>query len=124
MDMIPPPIQDEQPEDNHEPEDEEFHTWPDQAAREGAISDFLRRLEAQEKRGYTGLDEVLSRLPLPTMVHQAGLSVPDAMDAGMLLRMDDEESRRFTPTEVLLYQHAQLQDHLDQGYNIILGTMV
>jgi hypothetical protein len=31
------------------------------------------------------------------------------MEAGMLPRMDNEDSQRFTPTEVLLYQHAH--DH-------------
>ena len=51
-------------------------TGPDQAARGSAISDFLKRLEAQEKRGYTWLDEVLYRLPVPEKVDQAELSVP------------------------------------------------
>ena len=63
--MSPPPI--EHPEVDcvqQEPEDNEFRTWPDQAARDGAISDFLKRLEAQGKRSYTGLDEVLSRVPV------------------------------------------------------------
>jgi hypothetical protein len=50
-----------------------------------------------------------SSLPLPTTVDQPGLSVSAAMEEGMLLLMDDEESLHFTLTEVLLYQHAQ--DH-------------
>ena len=109
---LPPPI-DQQPEDEDhgqpEPEDDEFHGGPDQAAKDSAIADFLKRLEGQEKHKYTGLDQVLSRLPVPKKVDQAGLSVSAAMDAGMLPHMDEEESQRFTPTEVLLYQHAQ--DH-------------
>jgi hypothetical protein len=40
---------------------------------------------------------------------QPGLSVHNAMEAGMLLCMDDEESLHFMLTEVLLNQHAQ--DH-------------
>ena len=86
-----------------------FHGGPDQAAKDSAIADFLKRLEGLERHQYTGLDQVLSRLPVPKKVDQAGLSVSAAMDAGMLPRMDEEESQRFTPTEVLLYQHAQ--DH-------------
>jgi len=109
---LPPPI-DQLPEDEDhgqpEPEDDEFHGGPDQAAKDSAIADFLKRLEGLERHQYTGLDQVLSRLPVPKKVDQAGLSVSAAMDAGMLPRMDEEESQRFTPTEVLLYQHAQ--DH-------------
>ena len=74
-----------------EPKDDGFHTGPDQAARDSAISDFLKHLEAQEKCGYTCLDDAVSCLPVPKKVDQAGLSFPDAMDAGMLPRMDDEK---------------------------------
>jgi hypothetical protein len=105
--MSHPSIQDDHSSVQPEPEDDEFHTGPDQAARDRAIAEFLKRLEVQEEHGYTGLGDVLSRLPLPTTVDQPGLPVHDAMEAGMLQRMDDEESQCFTPTEVLLYQHAQ-----------------
>jgi len=103
---------DQHPEDagqGQPPEDDEFHNGPDQAAMDAAIADFLRRLEGQEKHKYTGLDSVLSRLPVPKKVVQTGMSVSAAVEAGMLPRMDEEESQRFTPSEVLLYQHAQ--DH-------------
>ena len=33
------------------------------------MADFLKGLEAQEKRNYSGLDEVLSHLPVPKTVH-------------------------------------------------------
>ena len=49
------------------------------------------------------------KVPCPEKVEPKALSVHAAMEAGMLQRMDDEEARRFTPAEVLLYQHAQ--DH-------------
>ena len=55
---------------------------------------------------------MLGTLPLLIFlgkVDPKGLSVHTAMEAGMLQRMDGEEARRFTPSEVLLYQHAQ--DH-------------
>ena len=81
---LPPPI-DQQPDDEDhgqpEPEDDEFHGGPDQAAKDSAISDFLKRLEEQEKYKYTGLDQVLSRLPVPKKVVQAGISVSAAVEA-------------------------------------------
>ena len=42
---------------------------PDQEAINAAMADFLKRLEAKEKRNYSGLDEVLSYLPVPKPVH-------------------------------------------------------
>ena len=80
---------------------------PDKDAMDADIADFLKLLEAEEQELYAGLQSALSRLPVPGKVE--ALSVHAAMEAGMLPRMDDEEARRFTPAEVLLYQHAQ--DH-------------
>ena len=76
---------------------------------DAAISDFLKRLEAQEQEIYAGLHGALSHLPIPGKVDPKGLSVHTAMEAGMLQRMDDEEARSFTQSEVLLYRHAE--DH-------------
>ena len=67
---------------------------------------FFKRLEAQEQEFYVGLHGALL---VPGKVDPKGRSAHAAMEAGMLPRMDDEEARRFTPSEVLLYQHAQ--DH-------------
>ena len=54
----------------------------------------------------------MSRLPAPGKVDQKGLSLHAAMEAAMLPHMNDEEALSFTPSEVLLYQHAQdAQDH-------------
>ena len=69
-------------------------------------SQILKRLEAEEQELYAGLKSALSRLPVP---EPKALPVHAAMEAGMLPLMDDEEARRFTPAEVLLYQDAQ--DH-------------
>ena len=83
---------------------------PDKEAMEQSITDFLERFAKEERGSYRGLHTNLSLLPMPGKVDQRGLSVSDAIDgfdAGMLPRIDEEEARRFTPTEVLLYQHAQ-----------------
>jgi hypothetical protein len=106
-----PPEPDDDQGDHGEPvpEDEEFDSRPDQADMDAAIADFFKRLEAQERDLYAGLHGALSRLPVPGKEDLKAHSVNTAMEAGMLPRMDDEEARRFTPSEVLLYQHAQ--DH-------------
>jgi hypothetical protein len=85
--MSYPPIQDDHSSVQQEPEppeDDEFHTEPDQASRYRAIAVLLERLELQEQYSYTGLDDVLSCLPLPTTVDQPWHSVHDAMEADML----------------------------------------
>ena len=73
-------------------------------------ADFLRRFEAKEQRGYPALDRMLSRLPIPGKVDQRGLSVSDAIDAGMLPRMDEEEARpEFKPAEIANDLHGQIR---------------
>ena len=76
-----------------------------------AIADFFKRLDAQEQDLYARLHGALSHLPVPGK-DPKGLSVHATMETGMLPRMDDEEARRFTPSEVLLYQHAQDQRYV------------
>ena len=79
---------------------------------DAAIADFFKLLEAQEQELYTSLHGALSHLPVPGKVDPKGLSVHAAMEAGTLLRMDDQEARRFTASEVLLYRHAQDHRHV------------
>ena len=88
------------------PEDNELDTRPDIDA---AIADFLKHLQPQEQELYAGPDGALYHLPVPGKVDPKGLSIHAAMEAGILPRMDAEEARRFTPSEMLLYKHAQ--DH-------------
>jgi hypothetical protein len=106
--------------EDHSPDyhDRELHEIPDKEAMDQAIADFLMLFEKEERGGYRGLHATLSRLPMPGKVDQRGLSVTEAIDAGMMPRMDEEEARRFTPTEVLLYQHAQ-----DRRYTFYLSMV-
>ena len=71
------------------PEEDEFDSRPDQAAKEATIADSLKHLEVQERQGFRDLDAVLSRLQAPRHVDQTGVSVSAAMEAGMLQRIDD-----------------------------------
>ena len=61
---------------------------------------------------YAGLHRAVSRLPVPGKVDPKGLSLHATMEAGMLPPMNDEEPRRFTSSEVLLYQHAQVHRYI------------
>ena len=70
---------------------------------DAAIADFFKRLEAQELELYASLITPA----VPGKVDLKGLSVHPAMEAGMLPCIDDEEARRFTPSEVLLNRYAQ-----------------
>ena len=74
---------------------------------EAAIEDFNRRLQGQEKRGYTELHNVLARLPTPKKVSKMGITVTEAIHCGLLPRPGSEQATLFMPSEVLLYQHAQ-----------------
>ena len=56
------------------------------------------------------------RLPVPGKVDPKGLSLHAAMEAGILPLMNDEEARRFTPSEVLLYQMLRTTGILDTVY--------
>jgi hypothetical protein len=40
-------------------------------------------------------------------VEQRGISVSNAIEAGMLQQMDELEALRFIPTGVILYEHAK-----------------
>lgn len=101
------PVASDSEDHNPDSHDFELHEIPNKEAMDQAIADFLKRFEKEELGGYRGLHATLSRLPMPGKVDRRGLSVTEAIDAGMMPRMEEEEARRFTPTEVLLYQHAQ-----------------
>ncbi len=47
------------------PEDEEFFNTPDAASMEEAIGKFMESLEGQGRGGFTQLDRLLQRLPVP-----------------------------------------------------------
>ena len=68
--------------------DEEFDSRQDQAAMEAAIADYLSQTpRSSGNLGYSDLDAVLSRLPVPRKLGQREVSVTAAVEAGMLPRM-------------------------------------
>ena len=89
------------------PEDEEFfEARPDAATMEEAIGKFMDGMEAQERDGFKDLRRFVGRLPVPTVNASQAMSHKDALEGGFLPSMTEEEQKRFTPSELLLYKHA------------------
>jgi len=76
---------------------------------EDAINRFLLQMEKQEKKGFKDLASVLSLLPKPAQGSVCPISVADAIEAGFLPAVDEDQANMFTPSELRLYRHAQ--DH-------------
>ena len=91
-----------------DPHDEEYlEARPDQEEMEDAINKFLVQLEKQERKGFKDLASVLSQLPKPAQGSVTSFSVADAIEAGFLPALDKAQADMFTPSELLLYRHAQ-----------------
>jgi hypothetical protein len=63
-------------------------------------------LEGQEKSCFDSLHTLLSKLPVPAATTGSKMSHTEALEGGFLPQMDEEEQKRFTPSELLLYKHA------------------
>ena len=94
------------------PEDNEFFDRPDADTMEEAISRFMDGLEAQERGGFNDLHGLLGRLPVPTVKPGQAMTHKDALEGGFIPSMTEEEQKRFTPSELILYKHA-LEYRLD-----------
>jgi hypothetical protein len=89
------------------PEDDDFfYARPDAAKTEEAINKFLSGLESQEQAGFNRLHSLLSSLPVPVTTNGSKKSHTEALDRGFLPKMDEEQQKRFTPSELLLYRLA------------------
>ena len=73
---------------------------------EEAISRFMDGLEAQERGGFNDLHGLLGRLPVPTVKPGQAMTHKDALEGGFIPSMTEEEQKRFTPSELILYKHA------------------
>ena len=84
-----------------------FFVRPDLAAMEGAIGKFLDGLEGQERQGFEEMHRLLSTLPVPTPQESQAMTHAEALDGKFLPDLDEEQRKRFTPSELILYKHAQ-----------------
>ena len=88
-------------------EDEEFFdARPDAEDMEEAIGKFMEGMEQQECSGFDTLHKLLQGLPVPVHKNACSMTQADALKGGFLRDLTDEEKKRFTPSELLLYKHA------------------
>ena len=98
---------DDEGDNNPCTEDEEFFQGrPDADEIEEAITKFLDGMEGQERSGFKDLHRFLGRLPLPVAKDDRALLHSEALQGGFIPKMDEEEQKRFTLSELLLYRHA------------------
>ncbi len=83
-----------------------FQGRPDADGMEEAITKFLDGMEGQERSGFKDLHRFLGRLPLSDAKGGGGISQFEALEGGFIPKMDEEEQKRFTPSDLLLYRHA------------------
>jgi hypothetical protein len=110
---MPPPSADqasmEDGDPNPCPEDEEFFECrPDAADMEEAIGklEFMEGMEKQERTGYSSLHKLLQGLPVPVHNTAGSMTQAEALEGGFLRDLDEDEKKRFTPSELLLYKVA------------------
>ena len=109
LDASQPPVEQEPEEGDPSPcpEDEEFFVRPDAAGMEEAIGKFLDGLEGQECSGFEEMHRFLATLPVPAPKKGSEMTHAEALEGQLLPNLDEEQRKRFTPTELIMYRHAQ-----------------
>jgi hypothetical protein len=88
-------------------EDEEFFKLrPSAEEMEQASSKFLDGSPAVESKRYGQLRRHLARLPVPEAKKISAMTHTEAVEGGLLKTMSEDELKRFTPNELLLYKIA------------------
>jgi hypothetical protein len=75
---------------------------------EEAITKFLDGMEGQERSGFKDLHRFLGRLPLPVAKEDSAMLHSEALQGGFIPKMDEEEQKRFTQSELLLYRRLRI----------------
>ena len=82
---------------------------------EQAIGKFLDGMPAVESKGYEQLHRHLARLPVPEKKIISAISHTEAVEEGLIKTLSEDELKRFTPSELLLYkiasEHRYMQVH-------------
>jgi hypothetical protein len=109
LDASQPPVEQEPEEGDPSPcpEDEEFFVRPDAAGMEEAIGKFLDGLEGQECSGFEEMHRFLATLPVPAPKKGSEMTHAEALEGQLLPNLDEEQRKLFTPTELIMYRHAQ-----------------
>ena len=88
-------------------EDEElFEVRPDAEGMEKAISKFMDGMDQQDHTGFDEVHKPLQLLPVPEDKNGTSMTQAAALEGGFLRDLDEDEKKRFTPSELVLYKHA------------------
>ena len=69
-------------------------------------------LPAVESQRYEQLHRHLARLPVPEKKIISAMSHTEAVEGGLIKTLSEEELKRFTPSELLLYKIASEQRYM------------
>ncbi len=111
---------DDEGDDNPCSEDEEFFQGrPGAEDMEEAITKFLDGLEGQERSGFKYLHRFFGWRPCPD-VEKVGRSMSHSenVEGGFIPTMNEEEQKRFTPSELILYRHALEYKYIPRTYHV------
>ena len=73
---------------------------------EEAIDKFLDGLDGQERSGFEEMHRFLATLPIPSAKESRSMTHAEAIQGQFLPDMDEEQRKRFTPSELIMYKHA------------------
>jgi hypothetical protein len=98
-------LSDDEGDPNPCPEDAVFHV-PDADSMEEAIDKSMEGVEGQERAGFNQIHRLLQRLPVQVQMDIRRMTHAEAIEADFLPNMSEEEHKRFTPPELVLYKHT------------------
>ncbi len=73
---------------------------------EEAISKSMEGMERQESSGLQNINRLIHSLAVPEQKANRCMTHADAIEGQFLPNMSEEDQKRFTPSELLLYKHA------------------
>jgi hypothetical protein len=83
-------------------------------------------MPAVESKGYEQLHRHLARLPVPEKKIISAISHTEAVEEGLIKTLSEDELKRFTPSELLLYkiasEHRYMQVHTSMYPYILACT--
>ncbi len=86
--------------------EEFFKSRPDTEEMEEESNKFLDGMPAVESKRYEQLHRHLVRLSVPERKEISAMKHTEAVEGGLLKTMSEDELKRFTPSELLLYKIA------------------
>ncbi len=103
---VQPPVDSDEADPRPAAEADEFFQAPDAQRKEEAINKFLDGIEGLECSGFRDIHRFLNHLPVPAGTKTWSMPHADSREGNFLPSMTEDEQKRFTPSELLLYKHA------------------